>query len=164
MRDEHEGADYERLVGEMRCLLRDVAARVEEFLLELGGPERTASGEETDARGETAESGSGEGARDSRCCPLCGVLSLLRQHDGRGVRSAELPEQLTGLLAALRDVARARAPGGSGSGAGASPGDERADAAAASDPETEEDAGPTAERVRPIPVRRVAGSVLDDQT
>ncbi|SDQ06990.1 hypothetical protein [Actinopolyspora saharensis] len=167
MHDEHDGVDYERLAEEVRGLLRDVAARVEQFLLELSKPERTAAGE------ESAEADGGEGQRDERYCPLCGALSLLRQH-GRNVRSAELPEQLAGLLATLREFALARDRGESGSGAAASPADpteeehpradERAEATATPEAGAERGADSAEGRVRPIPVRRVAGSVLGDQT
>lgn len=157
MHDEHDSADYERLAEEVRRLLRDVAARFEEFLLELSRPESATS------RGEAAEPGGGEGEEENRCCPLCGVLSLLRQHGG-SVRSAELPERLSGLLAVLRDVARAGDRGGNGAGA-TSPEEEHPSAdehaSATAEPGTGRAA---AERVRPIPVRRVTGSVLGDQT
>lgn len=124
------GESRDKTAEELRLLLEAVASRAEEYLLGLSGGEQGACSSDGSACG---------------WCPLCAVISLARGE--RPQLGAQLPEQLAGLAAALRQaLVEHQASGHSSESHGA-----------AHDDATEREA-----KVQPITVRRVRGSVVPD--
>lgn len=119
-------ARTERVVDELRALLDAVASRAQEYL----------QGIDVEQQGAECSSGAPCG-----WCPLCAAMSFARGQ--RPDLSARLGEQVTGLVALLRQVVEEQRPA-AGADAGAEP------------------SSTSSSGVQHIAVQRVRGSVLEE--